>query len=97
MTISPMTLRDSDRHLGMDQVFPHDRISCGARGPTPAAERIVDLAMCEPVAMGILSGATDDAHAKFERLANGLPSLAIDPTVDFRTAAQIYRAARRSG
>jgi predicted nucleic acid-binding protein len=62
------------------------------------AERTDDVAMCEPVAMEILSGAIDDsAHAKLERLVNGLPSLAVDAAVDFRTAAQIYRTARRAG
>ena len=56
------------------------------------------VAMCEPAAMEILSGADDDAaHAKLERLVNGLPSLVLDAAVDFRTAAQIYRAARRGG
>lgn len=55
-------------------------------------------AMCEPVAMEILSGAGDDStHAKLERLVNGLPSLGIDTSVDLRVAAQIYRGARRAG
>ncbi len=54
--------------------------------------------MCEPVAMEILSGAVDDdKHAKLEQLVNGLPSLKIDDAVDFRSAAAIYRAARRAG
>lgn len=56
------------------------------------------VAMCEPVAMEILSGADDDAtHLKLERLVNGLPSLAVDGSIDFRAAAQMYRAARRVG
>jgi predicted nucleic acid-binding protein len=59
------------------------------------ADRVV---MCEPVAMEILSGAVDDdKHAKLEQLVNGLPSLRIDDAVDFRSAAAIYRAARRAG
>ena len=59
------------------------------------ADRVV---MCEPVAMEILSGALDDdKHAKLEQLVNGLPSLSIDDAVDFRSAAAIYRAARRAG
>ena len=59
------------------------------------ADRVV---MCEPVAMEILSGAVDDdKHAKLEQLVNGLPSLSIDDAVDFRSAAAIYRAARRAG
>jgi predicted nucleic acid-binding protein len=56
------------------------------------------LAMCEPVAMEILSGAVDDdTHMKLEWLVNGLPSLKLDDAVDFRSAASIYRAARRRG
>jgi predicted nucleic acid-binding protein len=56
------------------------------------------VAICEPVAMEILSGATDDStHAKLEQLVNGLPSLSVDNAIDFRVAAAIYRAARRAG
>ena len=56
------------------------------------------VVMCEPIAMEILSGAVDDdRHAKLEQLVNGLPSLKIDDAVDFRSAAVIYRAARRAG
>lgn len=55
------------------------------------------VAICEPIAMEILAGAIeDDRHAKFERLVNGLPSLRIDDAVDFRSAAAIYRTARRA-
>lgn len=62
------------------------------------SEEADQVAMCEPVAMEILSGVSDDnAHAKLERLVNGLPSLTIDSSIDFRAAAQIYRAARRAG
>ena len=54
--------------------------------------------MCEPVAMEILSGAVDDSrHGKLEKLVNGLPSLSVDNAIDFRSAAGIYRAARRAG
>ena len=59
------------------------------------ADRVV---MCEPIAMEILSGAIDDdKHEKLEQLVNGLPSLKIDDAVDYRSAAAIYRAARRTG
>lgn len=34
---------------------------------------------------------------KLERLANGLASLAVEQSLDFRSAAAIYRSARRSG
>ncbi|MGE2736109.1 type II toxin-antitoxin system VapC family toxin [Mycolicibacterium vaccae] len=56
------------------------------------------VAMCEPVAMEILSGAVrDDTHAKLTDLVNGLPSLRVDEAIDFRSAATIYRSARRRG
>jgi predicted nucleic acid-binding protein len=56
------------------------------------------VAMCEPVAMEILCGATNDnARAKLERLVNALPTLAVDDAIDFRAAADIYRAARQTG
>ncbi len=62
------------------------------------AEESHKVAMCEPVAMEILSGAADDSrHAKLEQLVNGLPSLSVDNAIDFRAAAGIYRAARRAG
>lgn len=61
-------------------------------------EQLNDVAMCEPVAMEILSGAIEDSvHDRLERLVNGLPTLAVDGAVDFRAAAHIYRAARREG
>ena len=41
------------------------------------------IAMCEPIAMEILCGATNDTHPALERLVNGLPSLAVDDAVDF--------------
>lgn len=56
------------------------------------------VVMCEPIAMEILSGATDDAvYEKLERLVNGLPSLTLDESLDFRSAATMYRTARRQG
>lgn len=56
------------------------------------------VVMCEPIAMEILSGALDDdRYTRLEQLVNGLPSLRIDQAVDFRTAAAIYRSARRGG
>lgn len=59
------------------------------------ADRVV---ICEPIAMEILAGAADDErHAKLERLVNGLRSLRVDDSLDFRSAATIYRTARRAG
>jgi predicted nucleic acid-binding protein len=62
------------------------------------SDHVDRVVMCEPVAMEILSGATDDStHAKLEQLVNGLPLLSVDNAIDFRAAAGIYRAARRAG
>lgn len=61
------------------------------------ADQADDIAMCEPVAMEILAGATDTAYPRLERLVNGLPSLVFDAAVDFRSAVQFYRAGRRRG
>lgn len=59
------------------------------------SDRVV---ICEPIAMEILAGALDDdRHAKLELLVNGLRSLRIDDALDFRSAATIYRTARRAG
>lgn len=76
-----------------------------ATGSTAAIEvrRLVSeetgqIAMCEPIAMEILCGADNDkTHLQLERLVNGLPSLSVDNAVDYRAAADIYRAARRTG
>lgn len=58
----------------------------------------VSVAMCEPIAMEILSGAVGPpSYERLERLVNGLPSLRVDQDLDFRSAATIYRAARQSG
>jgi predicted nucleic acid-binding protein len=61
------------------------------------AEHMTEVAMCEPVAMEILAGASEATYVRLERLVNGLPTLAFDVTADFRNAAGIYRAARRGG
>ena len=61
-------------------------------------EQLNRVMMCEPIAMEILSGALDeDRYTRLEQLVNALPSLRIDQAVDFRTAAAIYRSARRGG
>lgn len=54
--------------------------------------------MCEPVAMELLAGATRDPQlVGIQRLVDGLPDLGLDPVLDFRSAAAIFRTARRSG
>jgi predicted nucleic acid-binding protein len=56
------------------------------------------VVICEPIAMEILAGALDDErYNRLERLVNGLPSLRIDDALDFRSAAMIYRTARKAG
>ena len=64
------------------------------------AERTSDgsrIVMCEPVAMELLVGARDDALARVERLVDGLPSLTVEPGIDFRVAAEIARLAGANG
>ena len=62
------------------------------------AEQPHRVVMCEPIAMEILSGALDDdRYTRLEQLVNGLPSLRVEQDIDFRTAAAIYRSARRGG
>jgi predicted nucleic acid-binding protein len=73
------------------------------RGTVPQlAERLTTrasdgsrIAMCEPVAMELLTGARQSALAEVERLVDGLPSLALDPDIDFRAAAELARRARQ--
>jgi predicted nucleic acid-binding protein len=55
-------------------------------------------AVTEPIAMELLAGASDEkAWTQIDRLVSGLPLLTIDPALDYRDAAILYRAARRSG
>lgn len=74
--------------------------------PTPATAAVRELlttepdqvAICEPIAMELLAGAREGTQlTQLEQLVNGLPTLPLDPALDFRAAATIYRAARRSG
>ena len=51
------------------------------------SEETAEIAMCEPIAMEILCGATNDTqYATLERLVDGLPSLIVDNTLDFEPA-----------
>lgn len=57
-----------------------------------------ELVMCEPIAMELLAGATDPAAVdRIERLTDGLPSLGLEPVLDFRSAAGLHRLARAGG
>ncbi len=61
-------------------------------------QRHEELVMCEPVAMELLAGAADrTALARIEQLTDGLPSLAFEPILDFRSAAALHRLARSGG
>ena len=53
--------------------------------------------MCEPIALELLAGARADSLAEVQRLVDGLPSLALDPTLDSRVAADLARRASTSG
>jgi predicted nucleic acid-binding protein len=61
-----------------------------ARGEVPATT--------EPITTELLAGASDEgAWSQIDRLVSGLPMLTIDPALDYRDAAALYRAGRRSG
>ena len=56
-----------------------------------------DVTLTEPVAMELLAGARPSSLPQVERLVEGLPSLTVEPSLDFPAAAAAYRAARSSG
>lgn len=57
-----------------------------------------DIATTEPVIMELLAGAVDDSSLRqIEVLTGGLALAAIDPGLDYRDAAMIFRAGRRQG
>ncbi|GAA3636046.1 type II toxin-antitoxin system VapC family toxin [Microlunatus ginsengisoli] len=80
-----------------------DYLRGDATPATAAVRRLVsdtpdDLVMTEPVAMELLAGARDDVTlARMERLTTGLPGLRVAADLDFRSAAALYRGARRAG
>jgi hypothetical protein len=56
------------------------------------------VACAEPVAMELLAGARDELqHRRLQRLVDGLPTLPVDPTLDFRAASDLFRLARHTG
>jgi predicted nucleic acid-binding protein len=55
------------------------------------------LAMTEPVAMELLAGAGEQSLPRIQRLVEGLRVLEIDPLVDFRYAAALWRDSRARG
>lgn len=73
------------------------------RGDAPTTRRLQELAasdslaMCEPIAMELLSGAARQSVASLEKLVDSLPSLWLEPDLDFRAAAAMMRAVRATG
>lgn len=59
--------------------------------------RGTDVRMCEPVAMELLAGSSSAQLSAITSLVDGLPSLDVDPFVDFRTAGRLMRSARLEG
>lgn len=56
------------------------------------------IVSAEPIAMELLLGPTDEMPVRrIERLVDGLAMLDVAPHLDFRSAAAIFRAVRRSG
>lgn len=55
------------------------------------------LAMCEPIAMELLAGASPLQLPSVEKLVAGLVSLETVPATHYRHAAAIYRAVRSTG
>lgn len=61
-------------------------------------EQPADVAVTEPVVMELLCGPTDpDVHRQLEQLLDSVAVLALDPVLDYRAAAAVYRAARGTG
>ncbi len=55
-------------------------------------------AVTEPIVAELLSGATDERNLdQLDTLTASLPMLSVDPSVDYRDAALIYRTTRRRG
>jgi predicted nucleic acid-binding protein len=63
-----------------------------------AASDPAGIATCEPVAMELLAGPTDAFTVRrIEDQLGTLDDLSVDPSQDFRAAATLARAVRRSG
>ncbi|MBS1905610.1 MAG: PIN domain nuclease [Actinobacteria bacterium] len=73
--------------------------------PVPAVGRIrhlieegAELFVTEPIAMELLAGPRGRREMMLiENLVNGLPLMPLDPAIDFRSAADLYRASRSNG
>lgn len=53
--------------------------------------------MCEPVAMELIAGASASQLGTVVTLVDGLVSLDVDPSLDFRAAGELGRRARATG
>ena len=56
-----------------------------------------DLAVCDPVRMEVLAGARDEAHLRNLRGLLGRATVLSTESVDYETAASLYRTCRRNG
>lgn len=73
--------------------------------PTPARDALRsmfadgdEVFITEPIIMELLAGAPDfSAARRLETLVNGLSVLTVEPGLDYRDAASIYRSVRRTG
>jgi predicted nucleic acid-binding protein len=55
------------------------------------------LHICEPVVMELVGGAGSHDAARVSLLVDSLPTVALDASVDFRAAGDLYRMARLRG
>ncbi|WP_223622989.1 PIN domain nuclease [Microbacterium sp. EST19A] len=57
-----------------------------------------EVATTEPILMELLAGARKAQElTRVEALANGLPTVPVEPVTDFRNAAALYRASAMNG
>src|SRR4051794_9441754 len=62
------------------------------------ARHFDELVLCEPIVMELTAGASDPAALdRIGQLVDGLPSLNVEPLLDFRAAAALHRLARSNG
>jgi predicted nucleic acid-binding protein len=56
-----------------------------------------NVCVCEPIAMELLCAPGAASAAQVARVVDGLPSLSVNPALDFRSASRLYRDARGRG
>jgi len=62
-----------------------------------AASRASRLVICDPVIMEVLAGTRAAHSSRLEQGIDAVPRLDLDPEVDFKVAADLYRLVRESG